>query len=341
MKPWTRWIYGLGLSGALALGPAGCGGGDVPDPGSDELAADEGDEAAAESAMPPPPIQAPPPAADAAAPPAAPGAAPAPGLPPGPAPGADSTAPAADAPAADAPAGDAPAGPKSETAELLAAATGAAVPELSLAEAPGTPGAPGFPGAPGYPGAPGAEPDAGQLAYPGAMNPNAMNGPGGPGNPYAPAGDNAMEGGPGGASQLKEGDSRSPRGAVEAFLYALSHKDRDRLAEATALRANTMEEGGKHRELFSRIIDYSISDAELDDLVDALDDYRVSGENKARSTGRLGVTIRKTKKGGGWIQRTVTVRHEKKGWGVLDISDAVEFNQARSRNMRQQQQPRR
>jgi len=333
MRPWNTWLYGLGLSGALALGLAGCGGGDVPDPSSDELAADDGGDAPSEPSLPPPPA---PPAAGA--PPVATASA------PGDAPVAPAVAPPGVPPAAQesttAAAADAQAAAKSETAELLAAASGAAAPASAVADAPET-------GSPAGPGAPGAEPDAGMLAYPGGVNPAALNGPGGEAaargafGPMGPGGERDGSlgmptlGGPGGTSELKPGDTNSPHGAVEAFLYALSKKDRDRLQEATALRSTTLEEGGKFRELFSRILDLSISDSELDDLASKLEGYRDAGDNQVKSTGRLGVTIRKQLKDGGWLQRTVTVRKEKKGWGVLDISGATEFDNMRARNTQQ------
>lgn len=345
MRPWNTWLYGLGLSGALALGLAGCGGGDVPDPSSDELAADEGGDAPSEPSLPPPPVApaaAPAPAGDAIAAPAA-GAAPvATASAPGDAPIAPAVAPPGTPPVAQesttaAPAADAQAAAKSETAELLAAASGAAAPASAVADAPAA-------GSPAGPGAPGAEPDAGMLAFPGGANPAALNGPGGEAaargafGPNAPGGDRdgslgmPILGGGGGASELKPGDTNTPQGAVEAFLYALSKKDRDRLQEATALRSTTVEEGGKFRELFSRILDLSISESELDDLASKLEGYRNAGENQVKSTGRLGVTIRKQLKDGGWLQRTVTVRKEKKGWGVLDISGATEFDSMRVRS---------
>lgn len=338
MRPWDTWLYGLGLAGALAFGLAGCGGGDVPDPSSDEMAAsDEGGEAEAGPSMPPPP--------QAPAPAPAPGIAAAPAAAPAPAPPTDpvaaaaaSPAPAPDAPPAASPA-DAQPATKSETAEMLALASGAAAPAPSVVDAPPGPAS----------GSPGAEPDAGQLAFPGGLNPNAMNGPGGeaaarggfgpagpggPGGPGGSAGIPGLGGGPGGASELKQGDTNSPTGAVEAFLYALSKKDRDRLMEATALRSTTVEEGGKFRELFSRILDVSISDSEMDDLASKLEGFRPAGQNQVKSTGRQGVTIRKDLKDGGWLQRTVTVRKEKKGWGVLDISGATSFDGMRAGNQR-------
>jgi len=182
--------------------------------------------------------------------------------------------------------------------------------------------------APGV-GAPGAAPGApgGGFPGPGGTSPGADLAPGGLGDPAADST---------GGDSKDPGDTTSPHGAVKAFLYALKHKDRDRLAEATALRANS-DEGGKYRELFSRIIDSSISDADLDELASKLDGFVDSGmENQVKSTGRLGITIRKPMKDGGWLQRTVTVRREKKGWGVLDITPPTEFDkiQIPTRGMR-------
>lgn len=158
----------------------------------------------------------------------------------------------------------------------------------------------------------------------GAMDQAGAMRPGGPGMPGGPGGPGF--GYPGAGGGTEKGDTTSPDGAVKAFLNALKGKDREGLTEATALRASTAEEGGKYRDMFGRIIDSSISDSELDDLASKLDGYKVSGENQAKSTGRLGVTIRKPTDTGGWLSRTVTVRREKKGWGVLDISPITEFH---------------
>jgi len=110
-------------------------------------------------------------------------------------------------------------------------------------------------------------------------------------------------------------------------LNALKAKDLDRLNESTALRASVPHEGGtaKNQELFQKIIDLSLSDSDLDDLAKKLEGFAVAGENPQRSTGRIDVVIRKTGEHGGYILRKVTVRREKKGWGVLDIGPSQEF----------------
>jgi hypothetical protein len=107
---------------------------------------------------------------------------------------------------------------------------------------------------------------------------------------------------------------------VNAFLKALHAKDRDLLAEATALRAQNEASSDKIKELFGKIVDQSISDAEIDDLAKKLQGFRIAGENAPKSTGRLGIYIDKPTDEGSVMRITLTVRKEKKGWGVVDMS---------------------
>ena len=342
---WIAWLYSFGLAGACLSAVAGCGGGDVPDASDSAMLAEGG--GPSEPAMPPP-----------AAPPAAPtpATAPAPAATPTPAavaqPGGEAAKAPASADAAEAspfePVADAePAAAKPEnnsaTAELLAIATAAPAPDAKAEGGAGaqgagatTPGADGM--MPLMPGGPGGEqPGAGRNAaaekeMQRLMAQSLNGGPGAAnaGSSAMPA-DRAMQnygGGSGGSGgdAKEEGDTKSPDGAVKAFLSALKAKDRDRLAEATALRAASAAEGGKHRDVFARIIDSSISDNELDEIAAQLDDFKFAGFNQVQSTGRLKVTTRKPGKNGGWFQRTFTVRREKKGWGVLDIDAQVEFH---------------
>jgi hypothetical protein len=128
-------------------------------------------------------------------------------------------------------------------------------------------------------------------------------------------------GGPGGA-QDKEPDFRSPEGAVQAFLNALKAKDLNRLTDATALRAPT-ESSKRSEETFRRILDGTLSDAELGKLASDLDGYRIMGVNQAKTSGRLGVILSKRgtgKSANSMFQIVITARREKKGWGVCDIS---------------------
>jgi hypothetical protein len=144
-----------------------------------------------------------------------------------------------------------------------------------------------------------------------------MSGMGGPGGPGA-AGGAGVDNSP--------ADFRSPTGAVRAFLSALRAKDLDRLNEATALRAQ-VEASARNQPIFKKIFELSLSDSDLDDLAKKLEGYQVAFENPAQSTGRIDVILQKQDQNsnGGYFRRKVTVRHEKKGWGVLDIAGAQEF----------------
>ncbi|MGO9601409.1 MAG: hypothetical protein ACLP7Q_25795 [Isosphaeraceae bacterium] len=181
---------------------------------------------------------------------------------------------------------------------------------------PGTAGQPG-----GYPGFPG--PGGMTTGYPG------MVGGGGP-TPGAAAGGafGATVTGrdaSGANPNFGPADIHSPDGAVRSFLFALSIRDKNRLSEATALRSQTEAPSDKSKELFGKIVLGNISDAELDDIARKLDGYQVAGENAVHSKGKLGIIIRRRTAEGGFLSRTVTVRKEKKGWGVMDISSPIEF----------------
>jgi hypothetical protein len=152
--------------------------------------------------------------------------------------------------------------------------------------------------------------------------PGMARGPGAAGGAGAGAGASA-----GGASVADSGpaDFHSPAGAVRSFLNALKAKDLDRLNESTALRASFEAGSTKNQELFKKIIDLNLSDSELDDIAKKLEGFTVAGENPPKSTGRVDVVIQKAGERSSWIRRKVTVRHEKKGWGVLDIGGPQVF----------------
>jgi len=181
---------------------------------------------------------------------------------------------------------------------------------------PGTAGQPG-----GYPGFPG--PGGMTTGYPG------MVGGGGPTQGAAGGsafGATAAGRGTGRANpNFGSADIHSPDGAVRSFLFALSIRDKDRLSEATALRSQTEAPNDKIKELFGKIVLGNISDAELDDIAKKLQGYVLVGENAVHSKGKLGIIIRRPTAEGGFLSRTVTVRKEKKGWGVIDISSPIEF----------------
>jgi hypothetical protein len=151
---------------------------------------------------------------------------------------------------------------------------------------------------------------------------NAMQG-GGQGG--APGAAGAGAGGGAGAAAEEPADFHSPEGAVKGFLSALKAKDADRLNESTAIRAQQEAGSSKNREIFKKIFDLTLSDSELDDLGKKFEGYQIAGENPPQSTGKVGVIIRKPGRNGAYLQRLVTVRREKKGWGVFDVGPEMEF----------------
>jgi hypothetical protein len=216
--------------------------------------------------------------------------------------------------------------PKSDegatAAEMLALSAGTSP---AAATTGTTPGAPGTPGAPQF-GAPSGAPAFGTQGKPPIGTPfNGMTNNRDRDEEFGTfGGGKYRSGGIGGAPRdTKPVNYHDPRASVKAFLEALKDKDVDRLSEATALRS-PYESSSKHRELFQRIVDGSISEAQLNDLAENLDEYKISGEAAVTSTGRLGILVSKKTKTGK-MQRKITVRKEKAGWKVLDISSIIEF----------------
>jgi hypothetical protein len=154
---------------------------------------------------------------------------------------------------------------------------------------------------------------------------------GGPGGTMGRPGGAGAQGGPGatGATGVDNtpANFHSPQGAVRAFLNALKAKDLDRLYEATALRA-PVEAIAKNQDLFKKIAELNLSDSDLDHLTKNLEGYQIAFENPAQSTSRVDVVLQKRdpNSNGGYFRRKVTVRHEKKGWGVLDIAGPTKFD---------------
>ena len=141
----------------------------------------------------------------------------------------------------------------------------------------------------------------------------------------------------GGPGQQDNGpaDTHSPDGAVRAFLNALRDKDRDRLAEATALRSQTEASTEKKKELFGKVVDMSISDSELDELSKTFEGYQGCGRKRSPQVqASSGSSSGKPDENGDFISRTVTVRREKKGWGVMDMSDPTRYKSMQMRNTR-------
>lgn len=341
LSTWRHRANFVSLAGACLIF-IGCGGSDIPDPGADSAPV-------VESSVPPQPVApvqepAAEPKAEAPAVAAAPAPSPAPAATPAPAP-ATSPAPAAvdPAPAAVPPqqadASTPAASGNNTVAETAPSAQpksdgGAAAAEmLALSEATLPPPDPATATPPGSPGAQfqGVEPGAagfggGAQAGFGAAPFDRTKGAG-----IRRRGDEEF-GELGGMKYRERGGAprntkpvnyHDPHASVKAFLEALKDKDVDRLSEATALRS-PYESSAKHRELFQRIVDGSISEAQLNDLADNLDDYTISGDAAVTSTGRRGVLVTKKTKTGK-MQRKITVRKEKAGWKVLDISSIIEF----------------
>jgi hypothetical protein len=347
----------LGLAGAC-LFAIGCGGSDIPDPGSDANAAGGN-----------------PPGAGGGGPEPG-GGAPAPVVAAAEAPQADAAAPAPTPPAAGKE-GEAPkeqSKGNSTTNEMLALSGGANPPaggnESPKQPEPGAPPAgganPGSPPAGGAPNSGSSDPRArGGASGPGQMAPGVGGGGPprmGPGSPGMAPGSQQADpaklmagmqktmqdqmkamgaaggqkqpgaGGAGGGAAVDDSpaDLHSPVGAVRTFLSALKAKDADRLSEATARRA-AIESSGKNQEMFSKILEVTLSDSEIDDLAKKLEGYQVAGENPPKSTGRVDVVIQKSDGGGAYSRRRVTARHEKKGWGVLDIGPEQVFKSLGSR----------
>jgi hypothetical protein len=321
----------LGLAGACVFA-IGCGS-DVPDPGSDANAA--GDSAPAGGGG------------------QRAGAAPAPAVAANDAPKAEEATPAQGPQGGEAPKDQSKGqGDKSATSEMLAlsggpnappagggspppAAPGGAPPPASppaSGPAPGPAGPGGGtgrptmgPGSPGMPAGGGAGADMGkmmadqmkqQMGQRGGARPAMGGGPGPGGGAAAGGGNNQADAGP--------ADFRTPTAAVRTFLNALKAKDADRLSEATARRA-AVESTGKNQDLFSKILEVTLPDSELDDLAKKLDGYQISGENPQKSTGKCDVVVQKSEGNGSYSRRRITARREKKGWGVLDIGPEQVF----------------
>ena len=304
MTPWNaRWakllVVGLGLTWA------GCGGGDAIDPDAEVASGEPPSEApAAPESAPPTPAPAelasaptpagPIPAAPVAAIPAAPGVVAAGPVPPAAEPEATASAPPSTK------GGD----PSSATAEMLQLAAAPAPPPTPLAPeaADGTtPPGPGQPSdaAEGYPG--GAAGQAGPgLAIDGGMPPLGSGGPGATGSVATLA------------------NFREPRGAVTAFLDALKARDKDALAEATALRSAT-EASAKYQTLFTSILERSTPDDKFDDLVKNFEGFTIAYQQAATKTGRIRIVLSKTVEGRP-LTRAMEVRKEKAGWKVVDLS---------------------
>jgi hypothetical protein len=247
----------------------------------------------------------------------------------------------------------------SATAEMLALASAPATPAAGSEDKPaegaagGAPGAPGSPFAPGQAVPQGYEPAPSQAGaaggYPAPGGPSGAPGlAGGPprggaaggGTPppgYEPAGGYPAPGGgygPGGGGggtidANAKADYNTPYTAVQTFLAALKAKDAERLADATALHAAT-ESSAHYRKMFTAILSNDLAPEDLDELAKKFEGFNIMGQNQAKSSGRLGIIVGKAGTGrdtGDQFTRTITVRKEKAGWKVCDISGQREIEQ--------------
>jgi hypothetical protein len=80
----------------------------------------------------------------------------------------------------------------------------------------------------------------------------------------------------------------------------------------------------KNTKLFQLILSQELAQEDLDELARKLDKYQMVSYNVPKSSGRFGIIIRKPE-GTSMMQRTITMRHEKAGWKVLDISGEGEI----------------
>jgi hypothetical protein len=107
----------------------------------------------------------------------------------------------------------------------------------------------------------------------------------------------------------------TPVDAAAMFLAALKQKDLNRIAQATALHAAVES---KNEQLFRLILAQKLSQEDLDDLASKLSGYQITGTGgPAMNTIKIVVTKPAEN---GVIRRNLTMRHEKAGWKVQDIS---------------------
>ena len=310
MGRWIWWLARLGSLG-LCLIWAGCGAGDIPDPEFDAHAATES------TTIPVASNDAPAPAEEDSTEPAAAPAEPAPAESPGRWPKLEGTATreaqvalAEKKPGETRPAGTAsapPANPGTERPTLTP------TPTLAPGSNEGSPSRPANPPAPNH-----HQPDSNaRPRSPGNVPPNP---PGNLGN-----GPPSSPGGAGNGVGLdQQVDFHTPVGAVLAFLHALKVKDPEALKEATALRSPT-EAKPRNRDLFSAILKKSLTEEDLSELATKLEGFQIVDLNQAVSTGRRSVMLMKPGKDGSRLIRTITARHEKAGWKVVDISGQGEL----------------
>jgi len=116
---------------------------------------------------------------------------------------------------------------------------------------------------------------------------------------------------------------REPMPAAKAFLDAIKAKDLKKIAEATALRA-PLEASTRNQKIFLAILEEDLAEEDLDELAKKLEGFQITSYNVPKSSGIFKVTITKPE-GTSIMRRTITMRREKAGWKVLDISGEGEL----------------
>ena len=173
-------------------------------------------------------------------------------------------------------------------------------------------------------GAPNPTDYASQMA---ASNPGGMaGGSGGSGMGFQP-----IEGGMGGGdadlgkpgSPIPNETFRHPWTAANAFLAALKTKDADKLAQTTALRA-PVEGSVKYQKVFTAILERSLAPEDMDELAKKFEGYSIIGQNEPKSTGKFEIIVSRAE-GTSQFHRTITLRKEKAGWKVCDVSGPREI----------------
>ncbi len=114
-----------------------------------------------------------------------------------------------------------------------------------------------------------------------------------------------------------------PNTGAMAFLAAIKEKDLNKIAQATALRAATES---KNQKLFQLILAQELAQEDLDELSKKLSGFTYAGQNQPKESGKIGIIVSKMQ-GKSTLRRTITMRHEKYGWKVQDISGEGEIQQ--------------
>jgi hypothetical protein len=100
----------------------------------------------------------------------------------------------------------------------------------------------------------------------------------------------------------------------------VQNKNTAELAQAVALRAEFEAATEARKAKFKAIREENLPAEELDELAAAFDGMQITGENVARSEGRRGIIVGRVKENRLYT-RTLTMRKEKDGWKVSDVSN--------------------